>query len=199
MIFQKKIDIRKKYLFYRKYFFTEKNINFFSKKIFFQLKKLPIWNKKYYHIFIPIKKYREINTFIIINFLLKKKSKCVVTIPFLNFYDNSIKNCLFNKKITLKKNKYGILEPIYKKYIPPSCIEIIFIPLLIFDSRGYRIGYGKGFYDRFITKCSNNIIKIGLSIFNPLNNLILDIHKNDLILDIGVTPNKIFFFKNEKI
>ncbi|WP_238785514.1 5-formyltetrahydrofolate cyclo-ligase [Blattabacterium cuenoti] len=108
-------------------------------------------------------------------------------------------NCLFNYQIAkhTTKNKYGIIEPINKIIIPNYFIEVIFIPLIIFDLKGYRIGYGKGFYDKFITLCSNNILKIGLSMFSPINN-IQSVHKNDLILDIVITPNKIFFF-NKKI
>ncbi|WP_238785481.1 hypothetical protein [Blattabacterium cuenoti] len=68
---QKEI-IRKKYLFYRKHFYKSK-ILFNSYKIFMQLKQLIIWNHTYYHIYLPIKKQNELDTFIIINFLLKKK------------------------------------------------------------------------------------------------------------------------------
>ncbi|WP_185872677.1 5-formyltetrahydrofolate cyclo-ligase [Blattabacterium cuenoti] len=191
--------MRKKYFFCRKHF-SKTKILFNSHKIFMQLKKLMIWNKTYYHIYLPIKTNNEIDTFTIINFLIKKKK--IVTIPYSNFDTKCIENCLFNHKIAknTKKNKYGIIEPIKKIILPNDFIEVIFIPLIIFDLKGYRIGYGKGFYDKFIQLCRNNIIKIGLSIFPPIRN-IQSLHKNDLRLDIGITPNKIFFltkkyFKN---
>ncbi|WP_185873759.1 5-formyltetrahydrofolate cyclo-ligase [Blattabacterium cuenoti] len=186
-----KKELRKKYLFYRKSL-SKKEILEKSYKIFFQIKKIFLWDKTYYHIFLPIRKYNEINTFILINFLLKKK-KCI-TIPYSNFHKLSIDNCFFDKKTPLLKNKYGIFEPIKKKIVSPKLIEVIFIPLLIFDLQGYRIGYGKGFYDRFILLCKKNVIKIGLSFFDPIQN-INNIHKNDLILDIGITINNNFFFK----
>ncbi|WP_185869517.1 5-formyltetrahydrofolate cyclo-ligase [Blattabacterium cuenoti] len=184
--------LRKKYFFYRNSF-SKKEIQKMSYEIFFQLKKNFIWNKKYYHIFLPIRKYNEVETFIIINFLLKKKK--YITIPYSNFKQLYIYNCFFDEKTLLKKNKYGIFEPIYKRFIHPYFIDIMFIPLLIFDIKGYRIGYGKGFYDRFVLLCKKNVIKIGLSFFDPINN-IGDIHKNDLSLDIGITTNHIYLFNN---
>ncbi len=80
-----KKELRKKYFFYRKSF-SKKEIFKKSYEIFLQLKKLFIWNKKYYHIFLPIQKHNEINTFIIIDFLFKKKSMSQFLIPiFMNY------------------------------------------------------------------------------------------------------------------
>ncbi|WP_317168009.1 5-formyltetrahydrofolate cyclo-ligase [Blattabacterium cuenoti] len=106
-----------------------------------------------------------------------------------------MENCFFDEKTFLRVNQYGILEPRKKNIIPPDLIEVIFIPLLVFDNKGYRVGYGKGFYDRFIRLCKNNVIKIGLSFFSPVKK-IEPLHKNDLILDIGITVKKVFFFNN---
>ncbi|WP_242673953.1 5-formyltetrahydrofolate cyclo-ligase [Blattabacterium sp. DPU] len=170
-----------------------------SYEIFLHLKKMFfIWEKTYYHIFLPIREYKEVDTFIIINFLLKM-GKCV-TIPCSNFKELSIENCFFHEKTILTKKKYGILEPIqrHKFIVSISLIEVIFIPLLIFDFKGHRIGYGKGFYDRFITLCKKNVIKIGLSIFPPIKK-IERVHKNDLFLDIGITPNHIYCFRKNSI
>ncbi|WP_341657996.1 5-formyltetrahydrofolate cyclo-ligase [Blattabacterium cuenoti] len=188
-----KKKLRKKYLHMRKSI-SRNRIRKMSSEIFFQLIKIFfLWKKTYYHIFLPIRKHKEIDTFIIINFLLKIGK--YVTVPCSNFQKLSIENCFFHEKTILTKKKYGILEPItrHKFIVSISLIEVIFIPLLIFDFKGYRIGYGKGFYDRFIPLCKKNIIKIGLSFFYPIKK-IQDIHKNDLSIDIGITPNHIFFF-----
>ena len=42
-------------------------------------------------------------------------------------------------------------------------IDVVFVPLLIFDKQGHRIGYGKGYYDRFLSKCKKDTIKVGLA------------------------------------
>ncbi|WP_185869346.1 5-formyltetrahydrofolate cyclo-ligase [Blattabacterium cuenoti] len=189
-----KKELRKKYFYYRQSL-SKKEVLYNSYKIFSCLKKIFfIWEKKYYHVFLPIRKYKEVDTFFIVNFLLRKGK--YVTIPYSNFHNCSIENCFFDQNTFLKKNSYGIFEPIptQKYVVSPSFIEVIFIPLLIFDLEGYRIGYGKGFYDRFIDLCKKNVMKIGLSFFYPINKII-DIHKNDLSIDIGITPYHIFYFK----
>ena len=68
------------------------------------------------------------------------------------------------------------------------------VPLLCFDARGHRVGYGKGYYDRFLQKCRPDCIKAGLSFFPPVKK-IDDIHVADVQLDLVVTPNETFYFK----
>ena len=73
-------------------------------------------------------------------------------------------------------------------------IDIIFIPLSIFDLSGHRVGYGKGYYDRFLKSLNSNTVKIGLSLFEPVEEII-DINNDDVSMDICVTPNSIYDFK----
>jgi len=72
-------------------------------------------------------------------------------------------------------------------------MEVVFIPLLAYDKNGNRVGYGKGFYDKFLAECNPNTIKIGLSFFEP-EELISDINTSDVQLNYCVTPNKTFKF-----
>ena len=75
----------------------------------------------------------------------------------------------------------------------PKMIEVVFIPLLCFDLKGNRVGYGSGFYDRFLKECNSNTLKIGLSFFKP-ENIIEDTNSFDVKLDICITPQKVFSF-----
>ncbi len=77
-----KEEIRKIYYMYRKKL-SKKDIKKFSINIFKMLKNIPIWDNKYYHIYIPIKKLKEVDTYYIINFLLKKKKKLLYHILIL--------------------------------------------------------------------------------------------------------------------
>ena len=70
---------------------------------------------------------------------------------------------------------------------------MVFVPLLTYDKKGSRVGYGKGFYDRFLSNLSKKTIKIGLSLYEP-ENYIEGIDENDIKIDYCVTPNKIFSF-----
>jgi 5-formyltetrahydrofolate cyclo-ligase len=71
--------------------------------------------------------------------------------------------------------------------VPVSKIDVVFVPLLAFDKNGNRVGYGKGFYDNFLAKCREDVIKIGLSFFEP-EEIIDDVFKTDIRLDYCVTP-----------
>jgi len=64
---------------------------------------------------------------------------------------------------------------------------------LAFDEKGNRIGYGKGFYDRFLNECKKDVIKVGLSFFEATTT-IEDTNANDIPLDFCVTPEKIYRF-----
>lgn len=70
---------------------------------------------------------------------------------------------------------------------------MVFVPLLAFDKNGDRVGYGKGFYDKFLKECKPEIIKIGLSFFEP-EEKIDGIFEEDIKLDYCVTPNEIYTF-----
>ncbi|HUR12383.1 MAG TPA: 5-formyltetrahydrofolate cyclo-ligase, partial [Flavitalea sp.] len=59
------------------------------------------------------------------------------------------------------KNNLNILEPLDGKLLDSKLIDLIFVPLISFDRHGYRVGYGKGFYDRYLRECKSDAVKIG--------------------------------------
>jgi 5-formyltetrahydrofolate cyclo-ligase len=61
----------------------------------------------------------------------------------------------------------------------------------MFDRRGFRVGYGKGFYDKFLSECRADCLKIGLSYFEPIDE-ISDAQNFDVRLDCCITPKEIF-------
>ena len=84
-------------------------------------------------------------------------------------------------------------EPVDGVEIPSTKIDVVFVPLLAFDEKGNRAGYGKGFYDAFLSECKPDAIKIGLSFFES-EELITDVFEGDVKLDYCVTPNSIHSF-----
>lgn len=90
-------------------------------------------------------------------------------------------------------NHWGISEPINGIKIAPTQIQVVFVPLLAFDEQGFRVGYGKGYYDRFLAQCSSNLIKIGFSYFEPVAK-ITDTHQFDVPLNYCITPQHIYEF-----
>ena len=149
-----KSEIRKKIFYLRKKNYSKKlTINY--KKFKNILKKINIKSKN-------IGGYFPFNYELDILNLLEEleKDKYIISLPkveknnMMNFYRWS-----FNEP--LKINKYGIPEPITKKKIYP---EVLLIPLVAFDKYLNRLGYGGGYYDRYISRAcyKNKIIKIGV-------------------------------------
>lgn len=185
-----KEELRVKYKSLRDNFTTD-NIEDLSLDIANQALQLPIWNKSNYHIFLSIVAKKEINTEYLLQILAGKDKNVILSKS--DFKEGTLTHFLLTDNTTIKANAYGIPEPIDGIQVPEQQIDVVFIPLLAFDIQGNRIGYGKGFYDRFLEKCKPGVIKIGLSFFEPEEH-IEDIHQNDIPLDYCITPNKTYTF-----
>ena len=186
----KKSELRKKYKQLRKEL-TENQVEDFSLEIANKLLKLDIWSKTFFHIFLTIEEQKEINTDYILNILSGKDKNIIISKS--NFEDYSMTHYLLMDNTRIKKNKYNIPEPVDGIEIPSSQLEVVFIPLLAFDKTGQRIGYGKGFYDRFLANCKPETLKIGLSFFD-VEDETFEASENDIKLDYCVTPNQVFQF-----
>jgi 5-formyltetrahydrofolate cyclo-ligase len=152
---------------------------------------LPIWDKTYFHLFLPIEAKKEVNTEFILQILSGRDKEIVVSKS--NFETTTMTHYLLTDNTKLQVNLYGIPEPMNGLEVPASKIEVVFVPLLAYDKKGNRVGYGKGFYDTFLSQCNANVIKIGLSFFDP-ENRISDLSENDIALDFCVTPEGVFGF-----
>lgn len=155
-----------------------------------KLLELQIWQFDFYHLFLPIHNKREIDTSTILS-VLHGKDKHVV-IPKVTA-SGTLCHFLLTDSTTLTTNKWGVLEPIGGIAIPPQQLDVVFVPLLAFDEDGNRVGYGKGYYDRFLASCRKDVIKIGLSFFKA-EYKITDIHPDDVPLDFCVTPDTVYKF-----
>ncbi|QOG03391.1 5-formyltetrahydrofolate cyclo-ligase [Flavobacterium sp. MDT1-60] len=150
-----------------------------------QVLQLPIWDKTYYHVFLPIEEQKEVNTEYILHLLSGKDKEIVISKS--DFETRKMSHFLLTDNTKIKKNEYNIPEPINGLPVPSETIEVVFVPLLAFDVFGNRIGYGKGFYDKFLVECKPETIKIGLSFFEAVNR-IDDVFESDVKLDYCVTP-----------
>jgi len=145
--------------------------------------------------FWPMTGKNEINTHIITDFIFFRNPGLQLAYPVTDFSVCKMKAILTDDNTEFLQNEYSIPEPISGEELPPEEIDAILIPLLAFDERGYRVGYGKGFYDRFLSKCSKDIIKIGLSYFEPID-VIDDVDSNDIRMNYCITPDLIYQFHN---
>ena len=164
-----------------------------SDKIFSLVKNLPISKKETFHLFISSEEKREVETKKILYYLYSL-NKIVATSKILP--DKDLVHVLINKKTRFVENRFKILEPDSRQEILPAEIDVVFIPLLCFDKKGNRVGYGGGYYDKFLKKTSRSCLKIGLSFFEPVD-FIEGISKTDITLDMCITPEKLYNFRTD--
>lgn len=151
-------------------------------------------NVKALNCFIPIAKFNEIDTSLIYKKIWKDFPAIKMSAPRVNFSTGEMANITFGPETELVENIWGIREPADAETVNAAEIDMVLVPLLCFDSRGYRVGYGKGFYDKFLSKCRSDCVKIGLSYFEPLAE-ISDANEYDIRLDSYTTPDHIYRYE----
>ncbi len=184
-----KAELRKEYMHKRKAL-SDDEAFFLSEKIFenFISYFKPLPGQKV-HIFIPIQKFREIDTKLFIDYCLSRNIRV--------FVPKVVQTELISVEIFTDThyeiNPWGISEPVADEDSGISDFDFVITPLLYCDRKGNRVGYGKGFYDGFFENVSAGTKKIGVNYFNPDEN-IDDVRKNDIPLDYLVTPDAALSF-----
>ncbi len=188
-----KKELRQKYKALRRELSLEEIENN-SLSIANKLLQLDIWDRLYFHLFLTIEEQKEIDTEFILQVLAGKDKEIVVAKT--DFNSLQMTHYLLTDNTKFRKNEYNIPEPVDGIEVPVSKIDVVFVPLLAFDTNGNRVGYGKGFYDKFLSQCKPETIKIGLSFFEAEEE-IADVYQDDIRLDYCVTPNKIYDFSKK--
>jgi 5-formyltetrahydrofolate cyclo-ligase len=185
-----KAELRKIYKLKRQELSSEA-IEDLSLQIANRILNLPIWNYSFYHLFLSIEEQKEINTDYILNILSGKDKNIVISKS--DFSTGNMIHFLLTDNTVIKKKNYNIPEPVDGIEISNQKIDVVFVPLLTFDMQGHRVGYGKGFYDKFLAQCKPETLKIGLSFFEA-ETKIEDIFESDMALDYCVTPKQVYTF-----
>lgn len=141
---------------------------------------------RYVHIYLPIIERGEFDTFRLMDSVSGIYPNVTFVIPKSNFKDHSLRHYLVNERLKLSKTRYGLTEPVSGEEADLKLIDEVIVPLLCVDRKGYRLGYGAGFYDRFLAGIDIKIRKIGFSFFKPLDYLPVEPH--DLPLDHVIFP-----------
>jgi len=152
--------------------------------------ELKLWGHSFYHIFLPIDRLMEVNTEYLLNILNGKDKNIVVGRADTKRPEMS--HFLLTDNTVFKKNSWGIPEPQGGITILEHQLDVVFVPLLTVDKFGNRLGYGKGYYDRFLKKCRPDCLKIGLSFFEPIAQIPVNAH--DIPLNACVTADNIYLF-----
>lgn len=162
----------------------------FSLNIANRCLQLPVWDLQIFHIFLSIPQRNEVDTSFLLTVLQGKDKD--IAVPKVSGKGELV-HYLLTDATAFRNSRWGIPEPVSGIRVIPRQIDVVFLPLLAFDLEGYRVGYGGGFYDRFLANCRENVVKVGLSFFEPVAE-ISDRHPMDIPMDYCVTPEKIYSF-----
>jgi 5-formyltetrahydrofolate cyclo-ligase len=142
--------------------------------------------------YYPIAERREFDITACEQLLALENELLQIALPKLQ--DNTTMQAIaINNDTKLAENRFNIMEPVSNEVISPQLIDVVFIPLLAFDTKGYRVGYGKGYYDRYLAQCAQDVVKIGFSWFEALD-AIDDINDYDVPLNYCITPTRVYEF-----
>ena len=143
------------------------------------------------HSFLPIQKNKEVDTTIVVKYL-KALEKHVV-LSRVEETQNAMIHYYFENKHQLQVSKWGILEPVSGENAPSEALDMVIVPMLAFDRSGHRVGYGAGYYDRFLSECRPDCIKVGVNMSAPLDTIPY-VESHDIPLNYCVTHLGVYRF-----
>lgn len=130
------------------------------------------WDEcKLVHLFLPIEKYAEVDLLALINYLEKEYPSITIVVPRCDFKTQKMQAVVYTSSVKLSRLNNGIPEPIEGELKDHQEIDLVITPLIVCDEKGYRIGYGKGFYDQLFSECNNEVKKIGVGFFPPIKTI----------------------------
>ncbi|MGY6521758.1 MAG: 5-formyltetrahydrofolate cyclo-ligase [Mongoliitalea sp.] len=146
---------------------------------------------KHVHVFIPMLDNQELDINPIINYLWSLG--CVVYTSQMNYINDQMDTVLFPFGSQVVKDEKGIPYPKNNGTVATDALQLVLVPLLAFDRKGNRLGYGKGYYDKFFSQISaKDFFKLGISLFPPVDQLPVEEH--DIPLDACIYPKGILIF-----
>lgn len=154
---------------------AEKALNFLSNKTEIQ----------HIHIFLPIKRLHEVDTMPLIGKLQKDGRAVYTSVP--DFENREMNVVKITEDQSFVEDAHGIPIPFPAEETDKRVLQLIFLPLLAYDLEGHRLGYGKGFYDRFLASLSADILKIGLSFFPPEEEI--PVERHDFPMNGCISPD----------
>lgn len=146
--------------------------------------------------FIPIHRFREPNVLLLTRELQVRYPGLQLALPRVRKDSTDMDALAVTPDTSFIPGSWGIDEPDTDHILEPKVLDIIFIPLLAFDEKGYRVGYGKGVYDMFLKRCRQDTLKIGVSHFEPVPE-ISDSYTGDIPLNLCITPHRTYAFDRE--
>jgi 5-formyltetrahydrofolate cyclo-ligase len=184
--------IRKEYLV-RRLEITDEELQRQSDQMVRNFKTFDLTSLDYLLSYYPLHERKEFDVALCEKLVLERNPESKIAWPKLCADGASMEAHRLSDHSFFVKNKYNILEPVGGSAVDAELFDMIFVPLLAFDSKGYRVGYGKGYYDRYLVKCRPDAIKMSFSFFDAIER-IDDINEFDVPLNYCITPMRIYEF-----
>jgi 5-formyltetrahydrofolate cyclo-ligase len=143
--------------------------------------------------FYPIEQNNEINTFLITDYLHFRNPNLQICYPKTDLTNCTMQAVICNADSIFEANEVNIPEPLDLETADPTTIDLVIVPMLTCDVKGNRVGYGKGFFDRYLKECRDDCIKVGFSYFEPIES-VDDANQFDVPLDFCITPHRTYVF-----
>ena len=157
----------------------------------------PVAQWRWLHLFLPITEKNEPDTWRIIHRIWAEGLAVRLAAPVVQADGVSLKHYELRPETTLLPNRWGIPEPeaTAESEVAAAAFDAVLVPLLAVDAAGHRVGYGGGFYDRFLAECGPNTQFIGLSLLDnaPVAG-IADVLPTDMALHACLTPGGVWRF-----
>ena len=166
-----------------------------QQKILAHLMQLSLEGIKVVQLYLPILHQIEIDTRPYLEWLAQHYPTVRIALSISYPDRNQMELVEFLTGMTFVENALGIPEPLEGLSVPFEEVDLLIMPLLAFDSLGNRLGYGKGYYDRMLTQCRPDVLKVGLSWFEAIQTP-LPSNEWDVPLNKCITPSGIVSFAN---
>jgi 5-formyltetrahydrofolate cyclo-ligase len=157
----------------------------------------PVQEWRWLHLFLPLLAKNEPDTWPIIRQVWAAGQAPRLAAPVVQADGISLRHYELTPATPLIASRWGIPEPLGEPAaeVPPAQFDAVLVPLLACDQRGHRVGYGGGFYDRFLAQCRPGALFIGLNILDdePVAEL-ADVLPTDVPLHACLTPGGVWNF-----
>lgn len=141
----------------------------------------------------PITEHAEPNTHLFSGYLRHMIPGLRIAYPLADSASQQMTALAIHEDTVYHTSHWGITEPSEGEVVPAEEIDLVFVPMLVCNKQGFRVGYGKGFYDRYLATCREDIVKIGFSYFDPVEKII-DTDQFDIPLTWCITPQRVYEF-----
>ena len=156
----------------------------------------PVAEWRWLHLFLPLAARREPDTGPISSRVWAEGLPLRLAVPVVQPDGVSLRHYELTPDTLLIENRWGIAEPgPDASEISAKLLDAVLVPVLACDRAGHRVGYGGGYYDRFLAQCRPNTAFIGLSLLDdePVE-LIEDVQATDIPLTALIAPAGVRWF-----